>query len=346
LAACLVGSLPAANAHATFLPKLDTGRDHERRRLSRVFRYTVYGICIESQFPLTSVREAATDAFDRPIRLETRHAADLPGSAQALPVCADDWLRHAVLADGSVWIRNDEIFEMVVSPDGRHVTCAKLGEADDTSFEAALVNFAISISLTLQGEEPLHATVVELSGQAIGLLGASGAGKSTLAAALIAEGADLVTDDMLRLTFAGNEALAHRGPYRLKLYGEPARRLLPAAAEHGYFAKSHGKILVQPRPAVPAAASLRPLRALFSLGSAADQPSAKVAARRLTGMELGKTLIASAMDIRNYAPQRLTRQLQFAEHVARAVPVYALTYPRDYAMLGRVAEDIRRTVGV
>ena len=157
-------------------------------------------------------------------------------------MCADDWLRHALLADGSVWIRNDEIFEMVVSPDGRHVTCAKLGEADDTSFEAALLNFAISISLTLQGEEPLHATVIELSGQAIGLLGASGAGKSTLAAALIAEGADLVTDDMLRLTFAGNEALAHRGPYRLKLYGEPARRLLPAAAEHGYFAKSHGKI--------------------------------------------------------------------------------------------------------
>ena len=70
-----------------------------------------------------------------------------------------------------------------------------------------------------------------------------------------------------------------------------------------------------------------------------------VSATRLAGMELMRVLTASAMDIRNYAPDRLARQLGFARHVAQTLPVYALSYPRRYALLERVAEQIRRVVG-
>jgi hypothetical protein len=57
-------------------------------------------------------------------------------------------------------------------------------------------------------------------------------------------------------------------------------------------------------------------------------------------MDLMRVLTASAMDIRYYAPDRLARQLRFAERVARTLPVYALCY----ALLDRVVEQIRRMV--
>ena len=89
-------------------------------------------------------------------------------------------------------IRADEVFEATVSACGNEVVCRRLGELDMRTLEANLLNFVISTSLTLSGEEPLHATVVELDGHAVGLLGHSGTGKSTLAAFLISRGADPV----------------------------------------------------------------------------------------------------------------------------------------------------------
>lgn len=316
--------------------------------MGRVHRYIVYGDCIESGFCLTTLGAAPSGACRDPVIF---HGADDNFFANRRPARSDgddDWLHHAVLADGSVYISDDEVFETVISPDGRQVVCARRGDVDVRSFEASLLNFALGASLTLRGEEPLHATVVELSGQAIGLLGTSGAGKSTLAAYLVAEGADLVTDDMLRITFTDNRALAHPGPHRLKLFDEPARRLLPGAAAQGHFSALSGKVLIEPppaSPATPANCGPRPLVALFLLAAAPDQHTAvRPAARRVTGAELIKLLLASAMDIRNAAPERLARQLRFARRTAGILPVYELRYRRDYGELAGVAAEIRRTI--
>jgi hypothetical protein len=162
----------------------------------------VYGDCIESGFCLATLDAAPSGACRDPVFLDQADDAFFASRRPTRPDGDEDWLRHAVLADGSVYISDDEVFETVISPDGRRVLCARRGDVDIRSFEASLLNFALAASLTLRGEEPLHATVVELSGQAIGLLGTSGAGKSTLAAYLVADGAVLVTDDMLLITFA------------------------------------------------------------------------------------------------------------------------------------------------
>lgn len=311
--------------------------------MGRVHRYTVYGDCIESGFCLATLGAAPSGACGDPVFLDQADEAFFASRRPARPDDAADWLRHAVLADGSVYISDDEAFETVISADGRRVACARLGDVDVRSFEASLINFALGASLTLRGEEPLHATVVELSGQAIGLLGSSGAGKSTLAASLVADGADLVTDDMLRISFAGGRALAHPGPHRLKLFDEPARRLLPGAAAQGHFSALSGKVLIEPRT-LSSAPEPRPLAALFVLAGADERSGAQPTAQRVTGAKLIRLLIASAMDIRNAAPERLARQLRFAERTAGLLPVYELCYRRDYDALAAVADEIRRTI--
>lgn len=326
-------------------------RDHplagygETRDASRVHRHLVYGIVVESEFRLNSVDEVPDANEAASIRISFGSPDTFRQKDQGLPADRDDWIEHVVLPDGGVYMKLDGIFETLVAADGRSVVCARLDEADEKSFEANLLNFVLSAALTLRGEEPLHATVLDLDGEAIGLLGPSGAGKSTLAACLIGQGADLITDDMLRLTFADGRGFAHYGPHRLKLFDEPARRLLPGAMSDGHFNALSGKLMVEPRIPQPSRRAPRPLKTLFWLGDPQTPPeSDEVSATRLAGMELARALTASAMDIRYYAPDRLARQLQFAERVARTVPVHALCYARRYALLDRVVEEIHRVV--
>ena len=308
-------------------------------------RYMIYGLVVESELRLTSVDEVAERegepalkvVFGSPDYFQTIKPASAPDP--------DDWVQHVVLADGSVYMKADVVFEAVISPDGRNVVCRKLGDVDHRSFEANLMNFVVSASLTLQGEEPLHATVVDIEGRAVGLLGLSGAGKSTLAAYLISRGADLVTDDMLRVKFTDEALLVYPGPYRLKLLDEPGNRFLPAAVAHGHFNPLSGKIMVQPREQVRAGRAPMRLSALFHIGHPDDQgPIEGVSSARLIGLDLATTLISSTMDTRYAEPSRLARQIRFAARVAGALPIYELRYPRNFDIMDKVAAEIRRVI--
>ena len=311
------------------------------------YRHLVYGLALESDFPFVSIGEVPDEGMETSIRLTLAPPEYFRRKAARPAANPDEWIQHAILDDGSVHMKIRGIFEAIVAADGRSVACMRPDEADQGSFEANLLNFVLSAALTLQGEEPLHATVLALGEGVVALLGPSGAGKSSLAAFLIGQGARLITDDMLRLTFIEGRGYAHYGPNRLKLLDEPAQRLLPGSIAAGYFNSLSGKLMVQPEDPLGSRRTPLPLTALFWLG---DEPPAdssavgEVRVTRLRGMELMRILTSSAMNIRDYSPSRLARQLRFAERVARALPVHALVYPRDYELLGRVAEEIRKIV--
>lgn len=307
-------------------------------------RYMVYGIVVDSAFLLTTVRETVDAPVRASIRLERGTAEFFADKARSLSPEPDDWIRHAVLDDGSVYIKVEGVLQTVVSADGKTAVCAWLEGADQTAVEANFLNFVLSTALTLQGEEPFHATVVDLGDKVVGLLGPSGAGKSTLAACLIGQGADLVTDDMLRLQLIDGTPFVHPGPYRLKLLDDSARQFLPRAARQGYFDVASGKTLVRPRETRPRCDEARPLDALFWVGDHEADLSAPVSVYRLGGVRLAKVLIASTINRRYHAPNRLERQLRFAERVADVLPVYALEYPRSFEVMDRVAHEIRRVV--
>ena len=323
--------------------KSPDGCDRSSIPAAATYRHLVYGLAIESAFPLESVVEVPDITTPPAIRVMLGSPDYFRCQKQGLVADPDDWIEHVVLADGSVYMRIEGIFETVVAADGCSVVCAPLGEVDQKSFEANLLNFVLTAALTLRGEEPLHATVLDLEGCAVGLLGPSGAGKSTLAAKLIEKGADLITDDMLRLTFTDGRAVAHYGPHRLKLLDEPARLLMPRAMAAGHFNVLSGKIMVRPRSIAAIRRAPRPLSALFWLG-ASPPVSNDVTIERLAGVELVRALTASAMNIRYHAPDRLTRQLHFAERVSKTLPVLSLAYARRYELLDRVAAEIRGVV--
>ena len=308
---------------------------------ARFARYTVYGVTLLSRLRL-NLPLAAGPSHQR-IILDTAGPEAFRSAAASVVPDPDGWYAHAVLGDGSLYMRWEDWFEFLVSSDGALVRCRNLSAVALDSFEAYLTNFAVSAALLQHGEEPLHATVVEIDGRAIGLIGQSGAGQSTLAAYLIGQGASLVTDDMLRLTFEGGCALAHTGPQRLKLFEEPASRFLRNAIGRGRFNPHSGKFLFEPGNSKAGRPALR-LAALFHLDwPSENDPADGVRTTQLTGGELFTAITASTMNSRIHLAPRLERQFRFAERLARTVPVHRLSYPRRYEVIGRVAALIRGT---
>lgn len=302
-------------------------------------RYRVYGIGVESDVELGSLETHGAGTSETAVTLRIETADFFRNLAEGLTFDPQDWFQQTVLADGALYIRCEGLLECVVSADGRRIVWRRLGDAELVSFEAHLLNFALSAALLQQGEEPLHATVVDCGGWTVGLLGESGAGKSTLAAFLIAQGGELVTDDMLRVAFAAGAVLAYPGPNRLKLFEEPARRFLPSAVSRGHFNPLSGKLMFQPAGAPRGARPPRPLSALFHLGEAPD-----VSLARIRGAELVKAILSATMNTRLHTPARLARQFSFAERLARLLPVYEVGYPRAYPALEQVAAKIREAV--
>ena len=320
---------------------VDRSIGQDDRSETRSYRYVVYGLVVESQFPLQSIDKSPLRDTEPAVSISLGGADCFPAWAEDVSAASGDWIHHSVLPDGSVYLKADGVLETVVSADGRRAVCRRAAGADDRTFESNLLNFILSTSLTLLGEEPLHATVVDIGGKSIGLLGDSGAGKSTLAAFLMSRGATLVTDDMLRVLFLDGKAFAPHGPHRLKLFEETARRLLPQALAGAQRNAVSGKIMVRPASSAAAVDDPRPLAALFWLGDTELLPSPDTASSSpLTGLALAQVLIGSAMNIRFQSPDRLVRQLKFAQHLAQVLPVYSLSYARRFELLDQVAREM------
>jgi hypothetical protein len=96
------------------------------------------------------------------------------------------------------------------------------GTAPAAEVEEQLLGPVLAFWLEQRGIVALHASAVALDGAAVAFLAPSGAGKSSLAAALVAAGGVLLTDDLL--------ALDHRGGRPHARAGYPQLRLAPSAA--------------------------------------------------------------------------------------------------------------------
>jgi hypothetical protein len=325
-----------------FLPRTSSGALH---------RYRVYGITLASELHhrLPDAPPEGNGGVIVELRIAQPHTFQC--LTRKVPPSPNDWLQQAVLEDGALYLRWEHCLELVVSADGKSVVCGNRSNAPLEAFDAYLTNFAVSAALLQQGEEPLHATVVDIGDRAVGLVGPCGAGKSTLAAHLMSRGWDLVTDDILRVTFDGEAAFAHPGPYRLKLFKESAERYMMSAACCGRFNPApdrvknpvNEKLIFQPGDG--AAKECRRLSALFYLDQSAPEPGpSRISVTRLAGWELFKTILSSTMNSRHHSPARLLRQFNLTERLVRTIPVYRLAYPRDYKLLKSVAEQIHQSV--
>jgi hypothetical protein len=203
---------------------------------------TAFGLIWRSDIPLEHFAAAPdfAGAPDVSVRL-VRVLADRPAGRNIN--------RGQVFADGFRFTWNDmAVFDAF---DGARIEVLPLA-----GWTGALpwpfYSTVTALLLAWRGDLPLHASAVEIAGKALLLCGPSGAGKSTLCAALVADGAQLLSDDLtvIRAGEAGRQACV--------LPGRPGIRLFSAIADqlHGITAKPveddhRGKVIVSWPVAAP-----------------------------------------------------------------------------------------------
>lgn len=196
-------------------------------------RYRVYGIELASDQPLPWLEGCRADpaAGKRPGQLRfSTVAGTLPEHLErslgdGVPIEGDDAVATPIsfhpVERGTV-VRFHGVADHLVEPGA--ITCFLPDPAWQPLVQVQLLGIVLALWLEQRGIATLHASVVEVNGAAVGLLGAPGGGKTTLATALVASGARFVVDDLAALDTSGT---AIRVPP-----GYPMLRLWPEQADH------------------------------------------------------------------------------------------------------------------
>jgi hypothetical protein len=302
--------------------------------------YSVYGITVRSDFELSLPR------LQEPARAGIELRAESADFFQALKQDISfrenqsTWSRYGVLPDGASYLLWPNIFECLVSHDGRAIHCGWLGAETTESLQVYLLGAALGHALVHQGEEPLHATVVIDQGKAIALLGNCGFGKSTLAAYLLDSGARLLTDDLLRLDFCEDGIRAYPGPQRIKLLPGAAAQYLRDAGRGVKMNPYSGKYVI-PLPEQNRQGTKVRLDTLYLLDwPAEDDEQNGARSERMSQRDTFLAVTGSTFNLSIRHPARLARQFQFANALASRIPCYRLSYPRRFEVMPQLRKLI------
>ncbi len=299
----------------------------------------LYGLALQSPLDLPCPR--ATPARGPDVRLRSAH----PTRFRALRPSSRgrrDWFYYRRLRSGGSYLRWTDLFEFLVSADGRDIRFHRLSRATAESLTAYLLGQVVSFSLLAFGVEPLHGTVVVVDGEAIGFLGDCGDGKSTLGAAFLRLGHPILTDDLVVLERQGPGYAVHPGMPRIKLFPSVARRVLGADVRSPQLNDGTSKRILPLDPGQAHGAPV-PLRALYVLSgpnAASRQSRSGVAVAPLSPASACLELVRHTFNTVVADRERLARQFAFASEVAAAVPLRRLSYPRRLAALPAVCEAV------
>ena len=251
-----------------------------------------------------------------------------------------------VSADGADYVRWDDLFEFLISSDGRQILVHTFGEVDLAALEVYLFGAVLSFSLIKLGWDPMHATVVVVDGRGVALMGQPGEGKSTLAARFLAEGNRLLTDDLLLMDKGDVGFVGRSGLPRLKLNADSFERLAPDLDAVGTTNPLSGKMVLRLTDSMFETTAI-PIVKLYKVEPAARE--ALPASRLISGADGFSALTQNVFNSVVTAPARLTRQLAFAEEVCGSVPIAELIVPRDFdrlpEMVAFIQEDARGSPG-
>jgi len=165
---------------------------------------TAFGLTIHSELVLPGLRTATGEA-DLQVRCgEVPPPEGFPPSGIAhVPEPEAD--RFAWLDRARLRITDSEI---------------TVDSADEAFARQCVVGPGLGILLHRRGMLVLHGAAIDVGGRAVVLLGEKGAGKSTTAAALIARGHRLLTDDLVALMPGASAPTILPGPKQMKLWPE------------------------------------------------------------------------------------------------------------------------------
>jgi hypothetical protein len=302
-------------------PKLERKPDLGYRE-SMATTYDLHGLRVRSEIPLGE-RIAARGNHDVDVRwgVEVEIPADPPrGRLLAL---RDPGVGGCTIVETPTGhtIRFTDECDFRISADQRSIVVDVDPSLNREMVPVILTGNVLAAVLGLQGECVLHASGVRSDGWALAILGGAGLGKSTLAALFCAGGAELISDDLLRIVSNGDRPHCYTGTAQIRLRSKAAElaTCFPPAAREPTV---DGRIGVRPAQAVGPS---------FELDAALiPQPSRrarKLRVRRLPQKEALVALLSYPRVLGWHDSAPIRRHFEVCAEIAERVPVFEALIP-------------------
>lgn len=255
---------------------------------------------------------------------------------------------HWTMPDGSTWtaffrfddgylLRFPELADFRVSRDGRTVVAWPVPGVSAGTLEHLHLNQVLPLALSRQGRLVLHASAVEFAGLGVAFTGESGRGKSTLAASLATNGARLLTDDGLQLSWDAGRCWITPSHPSVRLWEDSQSALIPREVEHAPAVDYTVKARFLAGDALAFCDQLQPLTRVYFLGDGRASSLVIEPARPAEALvELVKN--SFLLDIEEHA--LLTWHFDELTRLAELPIYYRLDYPRRYEDLPSIREAI------
>lgn len=237
--------------------------------------YDAYGLRIESAVPLPLPAASPAPPDLVLLRGKDREVPHERPSGERLAEVGrpDHTIFYTLTRDESQTVlRYPDLCDFVGDRTFSRITCHLRPGADEGLLPVLIAGALLAIHLMLRQELVLHASAVEVDGEALAFVGRSGMGKSTLATALCTLGHPLVTDDLLRVDA---DLSTYPGATETRL--RPNAREL--AGDAGYET-ADGRLALRPRELV-----MGPLRLGACVIPLPHRDVTEVATRRLRPIE-------------------------------------------------------------
>lgn len=219
---------------------------------------------------------------------------------------------------------------------------APLVAADAAHF---LLEPVLAFLLRQRGVLVLHASAVDVGGRGVVVCGPAGAGKSSVAAALVAGGAALLSDDVVGLTLTGEQWWAQRGTPSLRLWDDGAAVFAADVDAVPRFSETWSKrVLSAARLGGRNAAGPAPVALVCVLGErvgSADVPSLE----SLRGHAAFREIVPHTAANFLHDSERRAEELGQLTHLLTRVPLVRVCIPDAPARVADTAMAVVRLLG-
>lgn len=180
----------------------------------------LYGLTIKSDIPFHQDRAVPADAS---IDLEivtmgsVAPTDEIPSGRVMLHLRSERQLYIATARDDGYLLRFFGTCDIAINRELSRATVAPVEGSDPGVIPVLVSGTLLAFILTVRGAPILHGSAVQVGGAVLAFVGASGMGKSTMATLMSADGARLITDDILRLDLSTKPPMCSLGATELRL---------------------------------------------------------------------------------------------------------------------------------
>lgn len=306
----------------------------------------LYGLTVRSELPLHQDRPPAdAQAVDLTITLGDPivQPEELPPGKRLLHLQVSKQFFAAWRTDEGYLLRFFDTCDVHYDRTLSSAVIHPVAGADPDLLAVLAGGTVLAFALAMRGEPVLHASAVQIGDSALAFVGSSGMGKSTTATLMCADGALLITDDLLRLDLSSTPPTCSLGATELRLRkaaGDLSDRFASAPGRRTTGdARDALAIPASTTEKLPLAAIVIPLP-----DNSGERTTAEVT--KLDGMAAFLQLARFPRLLGWEDEEVLGRQFQQLGEVVDRVPVFQARLPWGPPFPAQLAADVRLAVGL